>query len=101
MRDELLLDYMGSVLLLSHDRAFLDNVVTGTLVLEGGGRVGEYVGGFSDWLRYRQNVAAADARSKAGGAPAPVQEKRAVKSTLILLLLGDLQPLRGEVRRGT
>src|SRR3569833_3151440 len=77
--EELLTEYQGTLLMVSHDRAFLDNVVTGTLVLEGGGRVGEYVGGYSDWLRYRQNVAAADARSKAGGAPAPVQEKRAVK----------------------
>ena len=77
--EELLTDYQGTLLLVSHDRAFLDNVVTGTLVLEGGGRVGEYVGGYSDWLRYRQNAAAADARGKAAGAPAPVQEKRAVK----------------------
>jgi ATP-binding cassette subfamily F protein uup len=37
----------------SHDRAFLDHVVTSTLVLEGQGRVGEYVGGYSDWLRQR------------------------------------------------
>jgi len=51
--EERLLDYPGSLLLVSHDRAFLDNVVTSTLVLEGGGRVGEYVGGYSDWLRQR------------------------------------------------
>ncbi len=47
------MDYPGSLLLVSHDRAFLDNVVTSTLVLEGHGRVGEYVGGYSDWLRQR------------------------------------------------
>ncbi|WP_329741352.1 ATP-binding cassette domain-containing protein [Dyella sp. A6] len=51
--EELLTDYPGTLLLVSHDRAFLDNVVTSTLVLEGGGRVGEYVGGYSDWLRQR------------------------------------------------
>ena len=51
--EELLFDYSGTLLLVSHDRAFLDNVVTSTLVLEGDGRVGEYVGGYSDWLRQR------------------------------------------------
>ena len=52
--EELLLDYQGTLLLVSHDRAFLDNVVTSTLVFEGDGRIGEYVGGYSDWLRQRQ-----------------------------------------------
>jgi ATP-binding cassette subfamily F protein uup len=51
--EELLLDFSGTLLLVSHDRAFLDNVVTSTLVLEGGGRVGEYAGGYTDWLRQR------------------------------------------------
>jgi ATP-binding cassette subfamily F protein uup len=52
--EDLLLDYSGTVLLVSHDRAFLNNVVTSTLVLEGRGRVDEYVGGYDDWLRQRQ-----------------------------------------------
>ena len=51
--EELLADYPGTLLLVSHDRDFLDNVVTSTLVREGDGRVGEYVGGYSDWLRQR------------------------------------------------
>jgi ATP-binding cassette subfamily F protein uup len=51
--EELLASYAGTLLLVSHDRDFLDNVVTSTLALEGGGRVGEYVGGYSDWLRQR------------------------------------------------
>jgi ATP-binding cassette subfamily F protein uup len=51
--EELLAAYSGTLLLVSHDREFIDNVVTSTLVLEGGGRVGEYVGGYSDWLRQR------------------------------------------------
>ena len=49
--EELLMEYAGTVLLVSHDRAFLNNVVTSTLVLEGEGRVAEYVGGYDDWLR--------------------------------------------------
>ena len=57
--EELLIEYKGTVLLVSHDRAFLDNVVTSTLVFEGAGRVEEYVGGYSDWLRHRAKLAAA------------------------------------------
>ncbi|EIL95638.1 ATP-binding cassette domain-containing protein, partial [Rhodanobacter sp. 115] len=57
--EELLTDYQGTLLLVSHDRAFLDNVVSSTLVLEGEGRVGEYVGGYTDWLRQRPAAAAA------------------------------------------
>jgi ATP-binding cassette subfamily F protein uup len=49
--EELLADYPGTLLLVSHDRDFLDNVVTSTLAMEGDGKVGEYVGGYSDWLR--------------------------------------------------
>ena len=49
--EDLLLDYTGTLLLVSHDRAFLNNVVTSTLVLDGEGRVKEYVGGYDDWQR--------------------------------------------------
>jgi ATP-binding cassette subfamily F protein uup len=51
--EEMVADYKGTLLLVSHDRAFLDSVVTSTLVFEGQGRVNEYVGGYSDWLRQR------------------------------------------------
>ena len=51
--EELLGEYPGTLLLVSHDRDFLDNVVTSTLVMEGEGRVGEYIGGYSDWVRQR------------------------------------------------
>jgi ATP-binding cassette subfamily F protein uup len=49
--EEVLLTFKGTVLMVSHDRAFLDNVVTSTLVFEGEGKVREYVGGYQDWLR--------------------------------------------------
>src|SRR5205814_1224026 len=48
-----LVRWPGTILLVSHDRAFLDNVVTSTLVFEGGGRIQEYVGGYEDWVRQR------------------------------------------------
>ncbi len=51
-------NYAGTLLLVSHDRAFLDNVVTSTLVFEGRGQVNEYVGGYSDWLRQRRDAGA-------------------------------------------
>ena len=52
--EELLMDYQGTLLLVSHDRAFLDNVITSSLVFEGRGVIGEYVGGYSDWLRQKK-----------------------------------------------
>lgn len=51
--EELLLEFSGTLLLVSHDRKFMDNVVTSTLALEGGGDIREYVGGYSDWERQR------------------------------------------------
>lgn len=49
--EEVLAEFAGTVLIVSHDRAFLDNVVTSLLVFDGSGRVNEYVGGYEDWLR--------------------------------------------------
>jgi ATP-binding cassette subfamily F protein uup len=51
--EDYLMNYTGTVLLVSHDRTFVNNVVTSTLVFEGGGSVKEYVGGYDDWLRQR------------------------------------------------
>src|SRR5690606_29778282 len=61
--EEILGDYPGTLLLVSHDRDFIDNVVTSTLVMEGDGKVGEYVGGYSDWIRQRP-VASVNAPAK-------------------------------------
>ena len=57
--EELLASYSGTVLMVSHDREFLDNLVTTTLALEGDGQVREYVGGYTDWLRQRPEPVAA------------------------------------------
>jgi energy-coupling factor transporter ATP-binding protein EcfA2 len=48
--EDRLLEYTGTILLVSHDRTFLNNVVTSTIVLEGEGRLQEYVGGYDDWV---------------------------------------------------
>jgi ATP-binding cassette subfamily F protein uup len=74
-----LVDWPGTLLLVSHDRAFLDNVVTSTFAFEGDGRVEEYVGGYEDWLRQRQaarSAAAAPAAPRGKGA-VPLFEGRA------------------------
>lgn len=68
--EELLLDFSGTLLLVSHDRAFLDNVVTSTLVFEGGGRIGEYAGGYSDWVRQRTVTAPVSKPAEKRAAPA-------------------------------
>jgi ATP-binding cassette subfamily F protein uup len=68
--EELLTDYEGTLFLVSHDRAFLDNVVTSCLVFSGDGDVEEYVGGYSDWLRQRRVPGSAPRRAPpASGAP--------------------------------
>ena len=54
--EELLVGYEGTLLLVSHDRAFLDNVVTSTFVFEGEGRISEYTGGYEDWVRQRHEL---------------------------------------------
>ena len=63
--EQRLQDYTGTLLLVSHDRRFLDNVVTQTLAAEGDGTWREYVGGYTDWLQQRPPAPAADSRRKA------------------------------------
>lgn len=65
--ESLLVDYPGTVLLVSHDRAFLNNVVTNTLVFEGDGVVKEYAGGYDDWIN--QRAAALEAEKKSATIP--------------------------------
>jgi ATP-binding cassette subfamily F protein uup len=72
--EEMVAEYAGTLLLVSHDRAFLDNVVTSTLVFEGEGQVDEYVGGYTDWLHQRKvlspNASAAAAKPAAAAVAA-------------------------------
>jgi ATP-binding cassette subfamily F protein uup len=72
--EDLLSEYPGTLLLVSHDREFLNNVVSSTLVLEGAGRVKEYAGGYDDWLRQRpaeQPAAAKASTARPEPRPAP------------------------------
>ncbi|OZB61306.1 MAG: ABC transporter ATP-binding protein [Lysobacterales bacterium 14-68-21] len=98
--EELLTDYPGTLLLVSHDRAFLDNVVTSTLVLEGDGRVGEYVGGYSDWLRQRPTAVSATAAAPAAAppaAPAPAAASTVAKRKLSFKDQRELEQLPARI----
>ncbi len=81
MLEELLANYDGTLFLVSHDRAFLDNVVTQVIAFEGDGQLQEYVGGYEDWVRVKAFQAAGKAAEKT--APKPVAkpaEKPAAKA---------------------
>jgi ATP-binding cassette subfamily F protein uup len=109
--EELLGDYTGTLLLVSHDRDFIDNVVTSTLVLEGDGQVGEYIGGYTEWLRQKPIIAAARAsNAKAAVAPAPTpapvaaapKKKLSFKEQRELdLLPAKLEQLEAEIAKRT
>jgi ATP-binding cassette subfamily F protein uup len=73
--EERLLTYSGTILLVSHDRAFLNNVVTSTIVFEGEGRLQEYVGGYDDWLRQRREPATPEAPKALKTEEKPVRER--------------------------
>ncbi|MCQ4240460.1 ATP-binding cassette domain-containing protein [Stutzerimonas stutzeri] len=107
--EEVLLSFQGTVLMVSHDRAFLDNVVTSTLVFEGNGVVREYVGGYEDWLRQGGSprllgVAETVAEAKqakasataAAGVPA-VTEAPPAKKKLSYKLQRELEALPGRI----
>jgi len=67
--EDLLLEYDGTLLLVSHDRAFLNNIVTSTLILDGTGKVREYVGGYDDWHRQIERISASQTRPKPDSVP--------------------------------
>ncbi|MCP4709794.1 MAG: ABC transporter ATP-binding protein, partial [Planctomycetes bacterium] len=62
--EELLLDYHGTVLFISHDREFINNIATGTFIFEGDGFVKEYAGGYDDWIAQRKTKTTADPTAK-------------------------------------
>jgi len=88
--EEILLDFKGTVLLVSHDRDFMDHVVTNLLVLEGNGKISNHVGGYSDWINHggklegleEEQQASAPAVQKPTAAPAQQETKQAPKKKL-------------------
>jgi len=97
--EQLLQDYPGTVILVSHDRAFLDNVVTQSIVFEGEGRLTEIVGGYADWLAWRQRreaEAAKPAAKPAASRSAPVA-KSAAKTGLSYKEARELEALPARI----
>jgi ABC transport system ATP-binding/permease protein len=93
--EDQLVDYEGTLLVVSHDRAFLDNVVTSTLVFEEGGALNRYPGGYSDWLRKGKALAVKDGPERTAApkpAKAPSPEARAAKLSYKLQLELDALP---------
>ena len=103
--EEVLLGFQGTVLMVSHDRAFLDNVVTSTLVFEGNGVVREYVGGYQDWLRQGGSprlLGVTETKESKTEAPAskpaaPVAEAAPAKKKLSYKVQRELEALPGKI----
>lgn len=95
--EDLLVEYQGTLLVASHDRDFLDSVVTSTLVLEGRGRVGEYVGGYADWVRQRSAARAAAQPTRPS--PKPAAAEGAKKRRLSFKESQELEALPGRIDR--
>jgi ABC transport system ATP-binding/permease protein len=80
--EDLLLDYEGTLLLVSHDRAFLNNIVTSTLILDGSGDVKEFIGGYEDWQRQLDAaIASLVPASQGKSPPKPVSSPQGVQTT--------------------
>jgi len=77
--EQLLMDYTGTLLLVSHDRTFLDNVVTSTIAFEGDGEVHEYIGGYEDWLRQKRDTSKKVEPAKKKEEPAKVTAPKTKK----------------------
>ena len=74
--EEKLAEYAGTLIVVSHDREFLDNVVTSTIVFEENGRIQEYVGGYSDWVRQGRHLAVTDNPYEAAAGKLEAAERR-------------------------
>jgi ATP-binding cassette subfamily F protein uup len=95
--ESLLQDYAGTLLLVSHDRRFLDNVVTQTLASEGDGRWRENVGGFSDWLRQRGQATSTIEAPRATKAATPTAVAKPTRKKLSYKEQRELEQLPAEI----
>ena len=95
--EELLQEYSGTVLIVSHDRTFLDNVVTQSIVFEGDGKLTEIVGGYGDWLAWKRQQTQAPVVK--GEAPKPAAAKSAAKSKLNYKDARELEALPAHIQQ--
>jgi ATP-binding cassette subfamily F protein uup len=97
--EELLIDYKGTVLLVSHDRSFLNNVVTSTLVFEGNAVIKQYIGGYDDWLRQRKAEQAATTTKPAATATKASSKTDAQVKKRSYKVQRELDQLPAEIER--
>lgn len=103
--EEMLSEYKGTLLLISHDRAFMDNVVTSTWVFDGKGNIAEYIGGYQDYLLQRPDDKVVDQKSDVKKAQAKAEaEKAATQSTVKKVKLSykdqrELEQLPAEIEK--
>ncbi len=95
--EELLINFEGTVLLVSHDRAFLDNVVTSTYVFTGDGAIDEAVGGYQDWLREQRAVKSIEVTGKITSKPLVKHQKRDTETKVSYKLQRELEILTKEI----
>ena len=95
--ETLIIDYSGTLLLVSHDREFIDNTVTSTLVFEGHGSVNEYVGGYHDWLRQRTAVKTATEKSTPKQKSAPPVGRHRSDQKELSALPGKIEKLEAKI----
>jgi ATP-binding cassette subfamily F protein uup len=77
--EEVLIDYAGTILIVSHDRQFLNNVATSIISFEGEGAVKEYVGGYDDWVRQKNQIIKPDTEENTAEPSKPIEEKEKVR----------------------
>lgn len=97
--EELLIEYDGTVLLVSHDRAFMDNVVSSLLVFEGNGHVQEYVGGYTDWQSGRSHSQAPSPATLASSEEVSGYEARKKEKAAQRKREKDLEKITGKIER--
>jgi ABC transport system ATP-binding/permease protein len=98
--EELLMNYEGTLILVSHDRAFVDNVVTSTLVFEGNAQVFEYVGGYEDWLEqynYKQSKQKSETVKKTSKEKHKQAEKKKIEKKLSFKEQNELDELPARI----
>lgn len=96
--EELLVEYTGTVIIVSHDRAFLNNVATSTIVLEGQGEVCEYAGGYDDWLVQRA-AKRSQFQTQTAAKKAPAPEKKPVPGKLSPEEKNELAKIPGKIEK--
>jgi ATP-binding cassette subfamily F protein uup len=97
--EELLADYQGTLLLVSHDRAFIDAVVTSTLVFEGKGVISECAGGYQDWLREKSARESVETATAAEKTVARKTKQKSSVNKLSYKLQRELEQLPGTIER--